>query len=224
MKARKEVIGDCTLYLGDCIELLPKIERVDCVITDPPYGDGANAAYGKHYKKIAGNDDPLLNCTMLRYIYHCLRKNASIYNFTTWKHQDFLRAFITRYTRFNVRHSVVWDKGMKMGAAFRNSHELILVLEKGKPGYLRRNFADVQRFSMPHHSAATHPHEKPLGLLEGILAHSTRPGETVLDPFMGSGSTGVACAKTGRKFIGIELDEAYFEMACRRIEEAYKGG
>lgn len=224
MKTRTEIIGDCTLHLGDCISVLPRIERVDCVLTDPPYGDGADAVYGQFEKAIAGNEDPLLNCTMLRLAYHCLRKNGTIYNFTTWKHEDFLRAFADRYTGLKVRHSVVWDKGMKMGADFRVAHERILVLEKGKPGYKRKDFADVQRHSMPQHSIETHPHEKPLALLKGMLAHSTAPGDTVLDPFMGSGSTGVACALMGRKFVGIELDERYFDMACARIEQAYRQG
>lgn len=80
----------------------------------------------------------------------------------------------------------------------------------------------MQRYSTVQHSADTHPHEKPLALLKGMLAHSTNPGDTVLDPFMGSGSTGVACALMGRKFIGIELDEKYFDMACTRIERAYR--
>lgn len=222
MKARKEVIGNCVLYHGDCIELLPHIERVDCMLTDPPYGDGGDAVYGQYDKAIAGNDDPLLNCTMLRVAYHCLRKNATIYNFTTWKHEDFIRGYVGRYTNLRLRHSLVWDKGMKMGADFRVAHERIMVLEKGKPRYHRKDFADVQRHAMPQHSADTHPHEKPLPLLKGMLAHSTNPGETVLDPFMGSGSTGVACAQMGRKFIGIELDEKFFDMACHRIEQAYR--
>lgn len=113
---------------------------------------------------------------------------------------------------------------MKMGSDFRTAHERILVLEKGKPGYRRKDYADVQRYAMPQHTADTHPHEKPLPLLRGMLAHSTNPGDTVLDPFMGSGSTGVACALMGRKFIGIELDTTYFDMACRRIEQAYRQG
>jgi DNA modification methylase len=224
MKARKEVIGDCTLYQGDCIELLPRIERVDCVVTDPPYGDGPDADYGTYDKTIAGNDDPLLNCAMLRIVYHCLRKNATVYNFTNWRHQDFLRAYVARYSKLQMRHSIVWEKGMKMGGAFRPAHEIIMVLEKGKPAYRRKDYADVQRYSIPLHTAETHPHEKPLPLLKGMLAHSTNPGDTVLDPFMGSGSTGVACALMGRKFIGIELDATYFDMACRRIENAYRQG
>lgn len=223
MKVKKEIIGDCTLYLGDCIEQLPHIERVDCVITDPPYGDGANTVYGQYDKAILGNDDPLLNCTMLGKVYHCLRKNATVYNFTNQKHQDFLRTYVGRYSRLQMRHTVVWDKnGMKLGGAFRPAHEIILVLEKGKPHYHRKDFSDVQRYSIAQHSADSHPHEKPLPLLKGLLAHSTQPGETVLDPFMGSGSTGVACALMGRKFIGIELDSRYFDMACRRIENAYR--
>jgi DNA modification methylase len=225
MKTRKEVVGDCTLYLSDCLTVLPKLEKIDCIITDPPYGDGKNTVYGLYDKQIAGNDDPLLNCAMLREAYHCLRKNGTIYNFTNWKHEDFLRAYIAKYSRLKMRHSIVWDKnGIKLGGAFRPAHERVLVFEKGKPGYRRKDYGDVQRFSCVQHSVSSHPHEKPLPLLKGMLAHSTNIGDTVLDPFMGSGSTGVACAQMGRKFVGIELDEAYFDMACRRIEVAYRQG
>ncbi|MBM3618828.1 MAG: site-specific DNA-methyltransferase [Alphaproteobacteria bacterium] len=225
MKARKEVIGSCTLYHGDCLDILPRIESVDSVITDPPYGDGTGVGYGLYDKEIAGNDDPLLNCHALRLLYHCLRKNGTIYNFTNWKHQDFLRSYAARYTRLNFKRTVIWDKkGMKLGSDFRPQHEIILVLEKGKPVYRRKDFADVQTFATVQHTADTHPHEKPLGLMKGLIAHSSQAGETILDPFMGSGSTGVAAAMMGRKFIGIELDEKYFDLACRRIEAAHKQG
>lgn len=225
MKTRKEVIGDAVLYLGNCLEALPRIEQVDCVLTDPPYGDGANTVYGQHDKMIQGNDDPVLNCQMLREVYHCLRKNGIVWNFSNWKHQDFLRSYIARYSRLKLKHTVIWDKnGMKLGGAFRPQYEVVLVLEKGKPAFHRKDYADVQRFSTVNHTASSHPHEKPLPLLKGMLAHSTQAGDTVLDPFMGSGSTGVACALMGRKFIGIELEQRYFDMACKRIEDAYKQG
>lgn len=225
MKARKEIIGDCTLYNGNCIDILPRIERIDCVVTDPPYGDGAGVGYGLYDKQIAGNEDPLLNCEALRYIYHCLRKNGTVYNFTNATHQDFLRQYVNKYSRLQFKRNVIWDKnGMKLGGAFRPQYEVIMVLEKGKPVYHRKDFADVQRFSTVQHTPDSHPHEKPLGLVKGLIAHSSQVGETILDPFMGSGSTGVAAAQMGRKFVGIELDPGYFDMACRRIESALKQG
>lgn len=220
---KQEIIGDCRLILGDCMEVLAKLEKVDAVITDPPYGDGAKAVYGLHDKAIAGNDDPLLNCRMLGAVYHCLRKNGSIYNFTNHKHVDFLKHYARQYTRLRWRHTLVWAKhGMGMGGAFRPAHELVAVLEKGKPFYRRKDFGDVQHFPIIQHDAGTHPHEKPLGLIKGMVQHSTCEGMLVLDPFMGSGTTAVACAHMGRRFVGIELDERYFEMACKRVEAAYR--
>lgn len=225
MGATKEIIGNCVFYHGDCLDVLPGIERVDCVVTDPPYGDGEKAVYGLHDKQIAGNEDPLLNAMMLRLVYHCLRKHGTVYNFTNWKHQNFLRAYVEQYSRMKLKHSVVWDKnGIKLGGAFRPAHEIILVLEKGKPVYHRKDYADVQRYSGVNHTAATHPHEKPLPLLKGMIAHSTNVGEMVLDPFMGSGSTAVACMQMGRRFTGIEKDARYFDMACARAEYAQRQG
>ena len=83
-------------------------------------------------------------------------------------------------------------------------------------------WSDIWQFSIER--APLHPTQKPISLIRHIVKASTREGETVLDPFMGSGTTGVACVKLGRKFIGIECERKYFDIACRRIEDAYKQG
>jgi len=189
---------------------------IDLIITDPPYGD--NVAYGWSNKTIKNNENPLINCSALIECYRILRKNKSLYIFTNWKHYPFLTEFIIRYTKFKIRHLIVWRKhNFGLGWAFRNQFELILVLEKGKPKYNLNDFSDVQNASHINHNDSTHPHEKPIDLITKMINHSSKDGDLILDPFCGSGSVCVASENMKRKWIGIELDEKYVEMAKERL-------
>ena len=201
---------DNKIYHGDCLKIMPTIESnsIDLIVTDPPYGD--NVAYGFNNKTIQNNENPLINCSALVQMYRILKKNSSLYIFTNWKHYPFLTEFIIRYTRFKIRHLIVWKKhNFGLGWAFRHQYELILVLEKGKPKYNLKNFSDVQTATHINHNKLNHPHEKPIDLLSKIILHSSKEGDLVLDPFAGSGSTCKACEKLDRRWIGIELDERW---------------
>lgn len=205
---------------GDCIKEMKKIPNnsINLIITDPPYGD--NVGYGINNKTIKNNENPIINCSALVEFYRVLKKNASVYIFTNWKHYPFLTEFIIRYTKFKIRHLVVWKKhNFGLGWAFRHQYELILVLEKGKPKYNLTDFSDVQTCSHINHTLQTHPHEKPVDLISKIVKHSSKVGDTILDPFCGSGAICVACKENGRNWIGIELDNIYAEMARMRLEE-----
>jgi len=195
------------IYQGDCLKIMPNIESnsIDLIITDPPYGD--NVAYGFNNKTIQNNENPLINCNALVEMYRILKRNSSLYIFTNWKHYPFLTEFIIRYTKFKIRHLIVWEKhNFGLGWAFRHQYELILVLEKGKPKYNLKNFSDVQTANHINHNKMNHPHQKPIDLLSKIILHSSKEGDLILDPFAGSGSTCKACDKLNRKWIGIELD------------------
>lgn len=204
---------------GDCVELLKNMPNncIDLIITDPPYGD--NVAYGWNNKKIKNNKNPLINCLALAEFYRILKKNSSVYIFTNWKHYPFLTEFILRYTKFRIRHLVIWKKhNFGLGWAFRHQHEMILVLEKGKPKYNLKNFSDVQNATHINHNKQNHPHEKPVDLLKKIIEHSSKEGDIIFDPFCGSGSICVACQEMKRKWIGIEIDEKWVEVARSRIK------
>jgi site-specific DNA-methyltransferase (adenine-specific) len=202
------------LIQGDCLEVLKQLpdDSVDVVIIDPPYGD--NSSYGRMQKKILNNENPLLNCQVLPLLYEKLKDNTTLYNFTNWKHYPFLVNFIQNYTKFKINHLLVWEKGnIGMGYSFRNKFELILVLEKGKGIFNKRDFADVIKTDVILHNDETHPHTKPNQILTKLIEHSSNINDLVLDCFAGSGSTGVASLKLNRRFIGIELDKAYFDLA-----------
>ena len=203
---------------GDCINEMQKIPNnsIHLIITDPPYGD--NVGYGWNNKKIKNNKNPLMNCLALAEFYRILKKNSSVYIFTNWKHYPFLTEFILRYTKFKIRHLVVWKKhNFGLGWAFRHQYELILVLEKGKPKYNFKNFSDVQNATHINHNKENHPHQKPVDLLKKMIEHSSKEGEIVLDPFCGSGSVCVACQEMKRKWIGIEIDGKWCGVAMGRM-------
>lgn len=123
----------------------------------------------------------------------------------------------------NVKSEVIWDKvyhGMgDTKAAFAPSHENIVFAVKGKYSFPGSRPKDLVTFPKINSSKMVHPTEKPVGLLANLISSVTKPGDLILDPFAGSGSTLVAAKKTGRRFIGIELDDDYFVTAQRRIEE-----
>ena len=326
---RVETIGDCRLVLGDCLEILPTLGRVDAVITDPPYG------------KVKGEFDhvwtnrPAMLASVEQWvplIADRLKANGTLWWFA-WpslagRIEERLAA------RLNVLAHVVWKKPSATGQKCRKESlrapmpvtERILMAEHygadnaalGESGYglgcdrlrgfvfeplraylsgefaalgwkaddlnricgtasmagghyvarsqwalptaehyarlqaaaaeqegshlrreyedLRREYEDLRRhfdcragdpFSdvwefAPAQPPNEHPTQKPMDLMAYLVRLSVRPGAVCLDPFMGSGTTGVACVELGRRFIGIELDEKYFDIACRRIEQAVR--
>ena len=230
-------IGDATLYLGDCLEILPGLDPVDAVITDPPYSSGARASAdvvgrGGMSRGQRWAAQPLTNdrmtvtgfTWMLRHVaadcYALLNDGGSFLSFIDWRQYPTLYG-VVESVNFRVQAMVVWDKqDMALGNGFRNQHELIIHAAKGVPSIDDRGTPNVLAFKRVS-SSDIHPTEKPVALLEALAKVVTDDSGTILDPFMGSGTTGVACAKLGRKFIGIEIEPKYFDIACKRIEAAY---
>lgn len=206
---RKEVIGDCTLYLGDCLEVMPTLGPVDAVVTDPPYGIGDKwdraGGFGSCGGRLwtgnarwdASTNPEAIGAAM------CLSGGRAI----VWGGNY--------YALPPSRGYLVWDK-MQSGFSLADS-EMAWVSDPITPRTFR--FARAQLAS----EGKVHPTQKPLPLMEWCLGFLP-DAETILDPFMGSGTTLVACAKLGRKGIGIELDPDYFDISCRRVEEAYRQG
>jgi site-specific DNA-methyltransferase (adenine-specific) len=206
---REEVIGDCRLLLGDCREIMPTLVRVDAVVTDPPYGIGYvhGAEKGKFASKllapIIGDDKPFDPSPFLRF--PCLMWGANHF-----------AARLPGGGRW-----IVWDKRDGIGS---NDHSDIEIGWISGPrradriiSHLWNGWAKASERGVPR----VHPTQKPISVMRWCL-ELMADAETILDPFMGSGTTLVACAKMGRKGIGIELDPGYFDSACRRVEQAYR--
>jgi len=197
---RIEQIGDCTLYLGDCLEVMPTLGRVDAVVTDPPYGigmDGGKVGRAEYEKKgwdrIAANVD--------------------------WVAELGIPAIVWGGNYFGLPPSsrwLVWDK--KNDPTTFADCELAWTNVGGAVRVFRWLWSGPYQ---QRRERRWHPTQKPVALMEWCLGFLP-DAQTILDPFMGSGTTGVACVKLGRKFIGIEIDEGYFDIACKRIEEAHR--
>jgi site-specific DNA-methyltransferase (adenine-specific) len=238
---RKEVIGDCELYLGDCLDILPALGRVDAVVTDPPYSSGGRqqqaarnifAKAGGVSKETRADDwflgDNMGSDTYVRWmrrigamLFNLNEPGGAAYVFTDWRqYTNIVTTFET--CRWTLRSVIVWDKnrGGAMGSWWRNNHEWICAFVKGRPRPLPHgSFFNTWKGGKPR--GGEHPTEKPVGLMK-YLAETVPEGGTILDPFMGSGTTGAACVETGRKFVGIEISEKYFDIACKRISKAVK--
>lgn len=206
------------LIHGDCLHELQKLpdQSVDLLCTDPPYGN--NTAYGyKHNRTILGDEHPMHGLIALYLAYRVLKPNTTAYYFLDIKHLPITRHFVEEYTDYRIKDWIVWDKMlMGMGFGYRKRHELIAVLEKGKPVYTSLGFPNV--LNVKREATPEHPHKKPLELIKALILQATKGGDTVLDPFVGSGTTAVAAKKLHRHFIGMEKDRAYYEIAKLRVE------
>lgn len=224
---RKEVIGNATLYLGDCLEILPTLSRAEAVITDPPYSSGGFQEAGKSGGSIGTRSDETIWMDNLssrgysRLIVRALkliRGADEFYLFTDWKMwQATCDCFEDAGIR--VRNMLVWDKkSMGMGLPWRNQHELICYGRRRNSARIAGGFGNVLQASRSGNN--DHPTEKPVALVEQLLGNAS--AGAVIDPFMGSGTTGVACMNLGREFVGIEIEPKYFDVACERLENAQR--
>jgi DNA modification methylase len=212
---REEIIGDARLILGDCLEILPTLGKVDAVVTDPPYGMGNDVdssrfsggsdparrgqGGGRFREMIEGDDRPFDPAPLLQFD-RVIMWGANHYA-----------------SRLPVGTTLVWIK--------RNDEAYGTFLSDAEIGYQKGGcgvycFRDLSMKS--DERDRKHPNQKPLPLMQWCIERVSDPGDVILDPFMGSGTTGVACANLGRKFIGIEIEPRYFDIACRRIADAYK--
>lgn len=200
-------IGDATLYLGDCMDILPTLDKVDAVITDPPYGIGADKHAGKSENgwtqwDISGWDSERPNLEVLKTIYK-FGKVSIIWggNYFT----DVLPPSM---------QWLVWDKGQR-GFSLADCE-----FAWSSQNNAARVFDYARALAMQ--DGKQHPTQKPIALMKWCIEQCKNNPQSILDPFMGSGTTGVAAIQMGRKFIGIEREPKYFDIACKRIEQASK--
>lgn len=197
---KKVVIGEQTLYLGDNTEILPFLDDIGTIITDPPYGINAGHGIGRS-DRIRCKDNK--------------------------KDWDLKPVDVTNLLRLNVP-TIIWGGNYFNLPPTRG----FLIWDKNNAG---RDFADCELawtnqdmnariFVMRPQNmdgGKVHPTQKPLALMEWCITHLPKDHGVIVGPYLGSGTTLVACAKMGRKGIGIELDEDYFNIACKRVQEAY---
>jgi len=208
--SRIETMGNATLYLGDCREILPTLPKVDAVVTDPPYGQkhkrGAIpkksiSTTGKVFtRKIIGDDQPFDPSPWLGLGVPCCFTGAH------W--------FYDRLPPGGGMH--VWNKRGPYEPIDQADGDLIWISERTNLRIIDLVWRGLCR-TTEHSAPIEHPTQKPIALMDWCL-RAIPNADTILDPYMGSGTTGVASLKLGRRFIGIEIDPEYFEIACRRVD------
>lgn len=201
------IIGNATLYLGDCMDVLPTLDRVDAVITDPPYGIGADAHAGP------------------------ANKGWTQWETSGWDSERPAKEVISACVALG-KVSIVW--GGNYFTDILQPTMQWLVWDKGQRGF---SLADCEIAWSSQNNAARvfdyaralamqdgkqHPTQKPVALMKWCIEQCKNKPQAILDPFMGSGTTGVAAVQMGRKFIGIEREPKYFDIACKRIEDAQR--
>lgn len=217
------IIGDATLYLGDSLEILPTLPKVDAVIVDPPFG--ISFAYESHADSPTGYIEwlwPIVElsealCTDGAPIF-VWQSGTNVRRLSEWFPREW-RLFIAaknfvqmRATAMNWSYDpvVVWwigvTKPWSAGNANKDWHIANTAPLVASPSNIERG----------------HPCPRPIDQMRHVVSQWVRHNAVVLDPFMGSGTTGVACANLGRKFIGIEIEPKYFDIACERIDNAYR--
>ena len=218
MTTRIEKIGNATLYLGDCMDILPTLEKVDAVITDPPYGIGADKGKKgsgtfngyKSYKSAWHPENTWDKERPNKKIFSLMIENSS--KAIIWG-GNYFADWLSPQGKW-----LWWDKCQTMPTY--GDGELAWT---NLSGTTPKKFVWANNKIIADRVVRHHPTQKPLELMLWCIEQAGNP-EIILDPFMGSGTTGVACAQLGRSFIGIEREPAYFDIACRRIEQAYKQG
>jgi site-specific DNA-methyltransferase (adenine-specific) len=217
-------IGGCDLYLGDCVDVLPEIGRSPrYVVTDPPYGVTyqSNRTVGRGVKPIT-NDGTRISLRLYRKVIPLLDA-AHVLWFTRWDAWPDVWEILGQ--NYPLKGLLVWDKGSPGMGDLKHwgpSYELIATAGTGDTNGSRDG--SVLRYNTVPPDNRHHPTEKPVALLRYLIAKITNPGDVILDPFMGSGTTGVAAMTEGRKFVGVECDPVHYATAKRRILAGTGGG
>lgn len=226
-------MGSSIIWHGDSRVLAPYVEGpINAIITDPPYGMGhvssfVETAAGKRWaRKIENDSDPDAACVVfldavLPLVERCA-DDAEMYVFTRWSLVSRWEAVLAELAPFEYKNMLIWDKetpGMgDLKGNWAYSFEVILYAKKGRHELPERRSSIIRCNRTPNHQMI-HPTQKPVELMETLIRMSTSPGDLIVDPFSGSGSTALAAQRLGRRCIGIELDQEYYQRSSLRLNE-----
>ena len=199
-------------------------ESVNLIVTDPPYlmNYRSNRRVVKEKFNHIENDinSNELISMYLKEAHRILKDNSAIYCFCSWHHIEFFKKEFEK--SFKLKNIIVWNKNNHGSGDLKGSyapkHEFILFGHKGRAFNKSKRIPDVIECAKISSNNLTHPTEKPIELLKKFIINNSDEGDIVFDGFAGTGSTGIACIQTNRKFIGVELDENYYNIAKYKLE------
>jgi site-specific DNA-methyltransferase (adenine-specific) len=230
------IIGDAQLYRGDAIKVMTALVeagvRADMLCSDPPYllTSGGQTEGGIH-ERLGGagydNGGHLVACDLewndfMPWFFRMMERGHAYVMANNRNVQPMLNA--AEKAGFEFHNLLVWDKvSATPNRWYMKNIEFTGLFYKGKAIAIN-DCSSMSCIRYPHADESDHPTEKPVALMEMYIRNSTQPGDLVMDPFMGSGTTGVAAIRAGRRFIGIELDERWHGVAAKRIRKALEHG
>ena len=220
---------DIKLYCDDCLNIMKQIENesIDLIVTDPPYliKYKTNRRKNKDHdfcSEILNDNNEQLIIDYIRECYRILKNNTAMYMFCNCDKVDFFKQELEN-AGFKIKNMIIWVKNNwtagDLKAQFGKQYEIIFLVNKGRKCFNGKRITDVWMFDRISGKKQLHQNQKPVDLLKQCILKHSDENDIIFDGFMGSGSTGVACIETNRKFIGVELDKKYFEIAKERIEK-----
>ncbi len=226
------IIGNAELHLGDCRDIMPTLGRVDAVVTDHPYllesgGKNTSIVGGKFSRETYNNGGAIIPVDIepseFMPLLAAVLQQGHAYFMVNNRHVSKTQ-LAAENAGFRFHNLLVWDKKTcTPNRWYMKNCEFTLFMFRGR-GKLINHCGSRQLISCMNVMNAEHETQKPVPLMEHYIGNSTERGQLILDPFMGSGTTGVAAVQMGRKFIGIEREAKYFDIACKRIEDAQRQG
>ena len=214
------------IYNEDCLEGMKRIpdKSIDLIVTDPPYLiNYTRHVKGHRFSKpiLNDNNNKQLIIDYIKECYRVMKDNTAMYMFSSHKTVDIFKQELEKY--FNVKNIIIWDKQRQgMGdtsTVFGFQYELIFFVSKGQPKINGKRLSDIWSFPKIVGKQQMHQNQKPIELITQCILKHSREDDIILDGFIGSGTTAIACLNTNRNFIGFELDKEYFDIATKRIEE-----
>jgi site-specific DNA-methyltransferase (adenine-specific) len=203
------------VYNMDCMEGLKMIDdnSIDLVITDPPYA--LDMSYGRNQKTICNDHSINLVVNFIKELYPRMKWNSVMYLFFD---KEYYKVILNHCLSagFKFVNLLIWNKiDFGMGSSFRNQYELIFVFEKGDGLFKYHNVSNVLSYKMKDYDG--HPHKKPSELIKVLIEHSSNENDIVYDGFAGSGEHIITAMKLNRRFIGFEIDIAYYDDIIKRL-------
>ena len=218
-----------SIYNEDCLEGMKRIpdKSIDLIVTDPPYLiNYTRHVKGHRFSKpiLNDNNNKQLIIDYIKECYRVMKDNTAMYMFASHKTVDIFKQELEKY--FNVKNIIIWDKQRQgMGdtsTVFGFQYELIFFVSKGQPKINGKRLSDIWSFPKIVGKQQMHQNQKPIELITQCILKHSGEDDIILDGFIGSGTTAIACLNTNRNFIGFELDKEYFDMANERINKHKK--
>jgi len=211
---------------GDALEVMKDIEdnSIDLVLTDPPYLINYKTNHRKdknhQFTSVIENDNnPDLITDSIKELYRVMKDDTAMYMFCSFDKVDFFKQEVEKY--FNIKNIIIWVKNSwtagDLEAQFGKQYEMIILANKGRKKFNGSRITDVWSFKRKVGNEQQHQNQKPIGLIQQCVEKHSKEDDIILDPFLGSGTTAVACQNLHRNFIGIELEEKYCKIAEERL-------